>query len=83
MVDEALLLADLQPAERARMHRLLREVRVLRAARDASTPLHALDRGWASILADLDPEAAEVGGADEVQGVVVLDDDDPEGWLDG
>lgn len=63
------------------MHRLVREARVLRAAGKADTPLQALDRGWASVLADLDPDAVEVGG--EAESSVVLIDDDSEGWLDG
>lgn len=82
LIDEALALAELAPEERARMHRLIREARVLRAAAKADTPLQALDRGWASILSDLDPDAAEVGGDAEAQGIVVLDGDS-EDWLDG
>lgn len=55
---------------------------MLRAARDPNTPLQALDRGWASVLADLDPEAAEVGGSDADDSIVILDADS-EDWMDG
>jgi hypothetical protein len=66
------------------MHRLLREARVLRAARDLSTPLAALDRGWASVLADLDPEAVEVGGEAEPAVLLVpADTDDWRALIDG
>lgn len=82
LVEEALALAAVDPARRAELHRLAREARVLRAASRADTPLAALDRAWSSVLADLDPDADNVGGESEDQGLILLDDK-TEDWMDG
>lgn len=74
MVDEAIALGELKPQERAALHSLLREVKLLRAARRTDTPLGALNRMWGSVLAELRKVGEEEDGDDFDAALDLLDE---------